>query len=158
LSADRDRDDEGRPRSARPRDAMGRPLPRGHSGEAPIDESITQPDDVLAAAQGALDAGRPFSAHEYLELAWHRSPESERNFWQGLAQLAVAFTHLQRQNLTGAAALLERSAERLSSYAGTTPHQVDVDGVLSTIDELRTRLPNNPPSPPPEIRLIIGSG
>ena len=153
----RDRDEAGRPRNARPRDATGRPLPHGATGEPPIDESITEPDDVLAAAQGALDAGRPFTAHEYLETAWHRSPDAERSLWQGLAQVAVALTHLQRGNATGAASLLDRAAEHLSSYAGTTPHDVDVDGIRRSIAVLTAQLPHEVPSDLPVIALVVGT-
>jgi predicted metal-dependent hydrolase len=130
-------------------------LPRGAAGEPPIDESIVDPDDVLAAAQGALDAGRPFSAHEYLETGWHRSPDAERNLWQGLAQLAVGLTHLQRRNATGAASLLGRAAENLSSYAGTTPHGVDVDGVTKSIADLLGQLPHDVPGDLPVLRLLV---
>jgi hypothetical protein len=156
LNVERDRDDVGRPRNARPRDAAGRPLPRGATGEQPIDESITEPADVLAAAQGALDAGRPFTAHEYLETAWHHSPDTERNLWQGLAQVAVGLTHLQRGNVTGAASLFERAADNLASYAGTTPHDVDVDGIRTSIAALRAKLPHEAPAEPPVIALVVG--
>ena len=45
----RDRDDAGRPHSARPRDALGRPLPRGSRGVARIpDEMREEVDTVLA--------------------------------------------------------------------------------------------------------------
>ncbi|WP_261993079.1 DUF309 domain-containing protein, partial [Streptomyces sp. adm13(2018)] len=40
-----------------------------------------------------LDAGMPFHAHEVFEDAWKSGPASERDLWQGLAQLAVGLTH-----------------------------------------------------------------
>jgi hypothetical protein len=150
----RDRDDAGRARNARPRDATGRPLARDGVGVAPVDDEITSPADVLVAAQQALDADRPFAAHEYLEGAWHRSLPAERDLWQGLAQVAVGLTHLQRGNVTGARALLERALDRLSAYAGTVPHDIDVDGVRAAAAAL---LSNPPPTDPktdlPRFRL-----
>ena len=43
-----------------------------------------------------LLAGRPFHAHEVLEAFWKAAPPAERDFWQGLAQLAVGLTHARR--------------------------------------------------------------
>ena len=137
----RDRDEAGRPRNARPRDETGRPLPRDAAGVPPVDESeLTTPDSVLAAAQRALDDGRPFAAHEYLEVAWHRAAAAERDLWQGLAQVAVGLTHLQRGNTRGALTLLGRAGERLASYAGTTPYGIDVDGVRSAAEQLASAI------------------
>jgi hypothetical protein len=39
----RDRDPAGRPRNARPRDAFGRPLPRGETGEERIPDDLCGP-------------------------------------------------------------------------------------------------------------------
>jgi hypothetical protein len=115
----RDRDAAGRARNARPRDGLGRPLPRGADGEAPApDAPALPPDAALDAAQRLLDAGRPFHAHEVLEASWKAAPPAERNLWQGLAQLAVGLTHARRGNAGGAAALLRRGASRISGYAG----------------------------------------
>jgi hypothetical protein len=142
----RDRDEAGRPRNARPRDETGRPLPRDAAGVPPDEEqALATPAVVLAAAQRALDDGRPFAAHEYLEEAWHRADAAERDLWQGLAQVAVGLTHLQRSNNSGALALLERSRERLSSYAGSTPHGIDVDGVRMATERLAEALRANKP-------------
>jgi len=48
----RDRDAAGRPRNARPRDELGRPLPREAAGESPLpDEQALAPDAALDLAQ-----------------------------------------------------------------------------------------------------------
>ncbi|MGH3152758.1 MAG: DUF309 domain-containing protein, partial [Streptosporangiaceae bacterium] len=67
----RDRDPAGRPRNARPRDALGRPLDRGGTGEArvPDDLVLTGPQAARLADQ-MLRSGRPFQAHEVLEASW----------------------------------------------------------------------------------------
>jgi hypothetical protein len=127
VSTERDRDTEGRARNARPRDALGRPLPYGAVGEERAPEGVVRPPDrALAEAQGLLDAGRPFHAHEVLEDAWKSAPESERQLWRGLAQLAVGLTHAARGNSRGAATLLERGAGNIAPYATAPPHGIDV--------------------------------
>lgn len=120
----RDRDEAGRARNARPRDAYGRPLPRGTVGEARVpDDYAAAPAEALAEAQRLLDADRPFHAHEVLEAAWKSAPESDRELWQGLAQLAVGFTHVRRGNVQGAQALLRRAADRIAAY-DPAPHDI----------------------------------
>jgi hypothetical protein len=122
----RDRDAAGRARNARPRDALGRPLPYGAAGEERLPEGVVRsPEESLALAQELLDAGRPFAAHEVLEDAWKSAPEAERQLWRGLAQLAVGLTHALRGNARGAAVLLERGAGNVAPYAGAPPHRID---------------------------------
>jgi hypothetical protein len=131
-AAGRDRDAEGRARNARPRDALGRPLPYGAVGEERAPEGVVRtPAETLAAAQQLLDAGRPFHAHEVLEDAWKSAPETERQLWRGLAQLAVGLTHAMRGNPTGAATLLERGAANLVPYGSAPPYGIDVDGLVA---------------------------
>ena len=61
--AERDRDESGRPRSTRPRDALGRPLRQGSEGVARIpDDLALPPAETLAYAQDLLDAGLAFNA------------------------------------------------------------------------------------------------
>ncbi len=127
----RDRDDLGRARNARPRDALGRPLPRGAAGEERAPEGVLRTSgEALAEAQQLLDAGRPFHAHEVLEDAWKSAPEDERQLWRGLAQLAVGLTHAARGNASGAARLLKRGAGSIAPYADAAPHGVDVAGLV----------------------------
>jgi uncharacterized protein len=137
----RDRDEAGRARNARPRDALGRPLPRDAAGEPTAPDDVTlPPDEALRTAQELLDSGRPFHAHEVLEAAWKAAEPSERDLWQGLAQLAVGLTHARRGNGRGAAALLRRAAGRLEQYAGTSPHGIDTAGLISSARALADRI------------------
>jgi hypothetical protein len=127
VTRDRDRDPEGRARNARPRDALGRPLPYGAVGEERAPEGVVRtPERSLAEAQELLDAGLPFHAHEVLEDAWKSAPEAERQLWRGLAQLAVGLTHAARGNARGAATLLDRGAGNIAPYAAAAPHGVAV--------------------------------
>jgi hypothetical protein len=132
MTSDRDRDAEGRARNARPRDALGRPLPYGTAGEERAPEGVVRtPQHSLAEAQRLLDAGRPFQAHEVLEDAWKSAPETERQLWRGLAQLAVGLTHAARGNARGAATLLDRGAGNIATYAADPPHGIAVPGLVT---------------------------
>lgn len=133
----RDRDPAGRARNARPRDGLGRPLPRGSSGvERVPDDLVLPPLESLAEAQRLIDAGRPFHAHEVLEGTWKAAPAEERDLWQGLAQIAVGLTHRARGNPTGAATLLRRGAARISAYADDPPYGLDVAGLVAAVEAL----------------------
>ena len=136
---DRDRDAEGRPRSARPRDELGRPLPAGSTGVARIPDDLRlAPADTLAYAQDLLDRGLAFHAHEVLEAAWKNGPDADRGLWQGLAQLAVGITHIQRGNPTGAQALLGRAAQRLETEPAR--YGIDVAGLVAYAGALAAEL------------------
>ena len=151
----RDRDPSGRPRNARPRDALGRPLDRAarppgvEAGEDRVPDDLALPGPQAAAlADRLLRAGRPFHAHEVLEASWKTGPARERDLWQGLAQVAVGLTHAQRGNARGAAALLTRGAERVRAYQAQAPpgpgrdrpHGIDLAAVLATADDLTARI------------------
>jgi hypothetical protein len=117
--------------STRARDALGRPVPVG-SPEAvePVSAEPLPPYDAVTEARRLLSLGRPFYAHEVLEASWKSAPPPERDLWQGLAQVCVGLTHLQRGNAVGAVRLLERGATRLSGRPpayGVDPEQVAKD-------------------------------
>lgn len=139
----RDRDEEGRARSARPRDGLGRPLPYGAEGVPRQPEGVVRtPDETLREAQRLLDAGMPFHAHEVFEDAWKSGPGSERDLWQGLAQLAVGLTHAARGNTAGGARLLRRGADRLAGGPGSAAaaaYGIDAVGLVAWARELADR-------------------
>ncbi len=112
----RDRDATGRARQARPRDALGRPLPYGAAGVEPVPEEPLPPLESLEFARRLVAEGRPFAAHEVLEARWKACPPQERDLWQGLAQLCVGLTHTARGNSVGGARLLKRGAAHLNTY------------------------------------------
>jgi hypothetical protein len=154
----RDRDPAGRPRNARPRDASGRPLPRGaHGVDRVPDDLVLDPEETVDEAQRLLDAGLPFQAHEVLEAAWKATEGDRRDMWQGLAQLAVGLTHLQRGNARGAATLLRRGADRIEPYAADPPHALDLAGLVrharTTADRVERAGPEAIPEPDTRPRL-----
>lgn len=106
----------GRPRQARPRDELGRPLPYNSVGVPPVPEQALPAAQTIALARELVEQGRPFSAHEVLEARWKACPPQERDLWQGLAQICVGLTHEGRGNEVGAATLINRGSDRLISY------------------------------------------
>jgi len=148
----RDRDPAGRPRNARPRDALGRPLdPDSEAGDAleRVPDDLALPGaEAARLADQMLRAGRPFHAHEVLEASWKTGPPTERDLWQGLAQVAVGLTHAHRGNARGAATLLARGAQRIRAYQAQLPpgpgrdhpYGMDVAAVLAVADGLAARI------------------
>ena len=132
TAAGRDRDAQGRARQARPRDALGRPLPYGAKGVEPVSEEPLPPEETIRAARQLVQGGRPFAAHEVFEARWKAGPAEERDLWQGLAQICVAITHSARGNPIGAKRLSDRAARRLAAYAATgrTTYSLDLDDVM----------------------------
>jgi hypothetical protein len=162
----RDRDVSGRPRNARPRDALGRPLAHGSAGVDRVpDGLVLPPGRALTEAQQLLDDGLPFHAHEVFEGVWKSAPDGERALWQGLAQLAVGLTHLLRGNPPGAAAVLRRGQTMISPYAAHPPHAIDVPGLLEWTQqtlEAATKTPTPGDAAhaltPPQLRRRRASG
>ncbi|WP_116042550.1 DUF309 domain-containing protein [Amycolatopsis palatopharyngis] len=139
MSTQRDRDDEGRARNARPRDGLGRPLPYGAEGVERQPEGVERsPQETVREAQHLLDEGMPFHAHEVFEDAWKTGPPEEEGLWRGMAQLAVGVTHAGRGNLTGAASLLRRGAENIAAYQD--PHELDIGGIRRWAEDLAVDL------------------
>jgi predicted metal-dependent hydrolase len=97
---------------------------------------------VDAAFKRGLDeirAGRYFEAHEELEQAWRAAPAEERDFFQGLVHVAVAWYQAGRGRPVATASQLEKAARRLRPYA--PEHRgVDVAYVLAQVDAARARV------------------
>lgn len=114
---ERDRDTMGRPANARPRDRLGRPLPRGSEpAETIVEVDFDGPAEALAGAVRLWERERFFEAHEALEDVWNAAEEGDRLFWQGIIQVAVACCHHQRGNVDGCVAVFRRAAAKLRGY------------------------------------------
>lgn len=99
--------------------------------------------------------GEYFMAHETLEEHWIEAPEQDRDFYQGLIHLAVAFHHDQRGNPRGARSQFRKAAARLSSYPDV--HEgVDLAGIRRFLAEADERLEAGDPLDPPAIELWGG--
>ena len=137
----RDRDSAGRARNARPRDELGRPLPREGTQDGPRvpDDLVISPADAAELGGRLLAEDRPFHAHEVFEAAWKSTPGPERELWRGLAQIAVGLTHARRGNARGATALLRRGAGHVAAYAGTAS-EVDAGFIAGQAAGLALRI------------------
>jgi predicted metal-dependent hydrolase len=80
--------------------------------------------------------GEFFAAHEELELAWRAAAPEERDFYQGLVHVAVAWYQAGRGNRVGCERQLEKAERRLARYA-PAHHGVDVESILHQIEEAR---------------------
>jgi predicted metal-dependent hydrolase len=68
--------------------------------------------------------GEYFAAHEELEDAWRAAPAEERDFFQGLVHVTVAWYQAGRGTRVGCERQLEKATRRLGPYA---PEHRDVD-------------------------------
>ena len=151
MTDQRDRDAAGRARNARPRDAAGRPLPRGAVGvERVPDDLVLGPHESVDETQRLLDEGMPFHAHEVLEAAWKAAEPAQRELWRGLAQLAVGLTHLQRGNARGAVALLRRGAAHVvgwqAGWTGPPPADLALDDLVRHAETLADHVERDGPT------------
>src|SRR3989440_3698593 len=100
-----------------------------------------------------IRAGRYFEAHEELEDAWRAASTEERDFFQGLVHVAVAWYQAGRGNRVGCERQLEKAARRLGPYA--PEHRgVDVNSILQQVDTAAETVQRGSLElQPPEIRL-----
>jgi uncharacterized protein len=80
----------------------------------------------------AIRTGRYFEAHEELEEAWRAAPAEERDFFQGLVHVAVAWYQAGRGRPVATGRQLEKAARRLGPFA-PAHRGVDVAGVLAQV-------------------------
>jgi predicted metal-dependent hydrolase len=79
-----------------------------------------------------IRSGDYFAAHEQLEDVWRAAEPAERDFFQGLVHVAVAWYQAGRGNRVGCSRQLEKAARRLRPYA-PAHRDVDVDRVLASV-------------------------
>jgi len=87
----------------------------------------------------AIRAGEFFLAHEELETAWRAASAEERDFFQGLVHVAVAWYQAGRGKPVATARQLEKAARRLGPFA-PAHRGVDVAAVLRQVEEARARV------------------
>jgi uncharacterized protein len=121
----------------RPRDELGRPLPRHAPNRLPLEDfdrlDIAE-NNRLALAYFA--AAQYFGAHEAWESCWKQAigaPDAEG--FKGLAQLAAGYVHLQRGNPHGCGVLLRRAIGRLVDYQPGW-HGIDVPRLIACAEEV----------------------
>jgi uncharacterized protein len=80
-----------------------------------------------------IRAGRFFDAHEELELAWRAAAAGERDFYQGLVHVALAWYQAGRGRPVATASQLGKAARRLAPFA-PAHRGVDVEDVLAQVE------------------------
>src|SRR5256885_15020231 len=84
----------------------------------------------------AIRAEHYFEAHEELELAWRAAAADERDFYQGLVHVAVAWYQAGRGRPVATASQLAKAARRLGPFA-PAHCGVDVADVLAQVERAR---------------------
>ena len=82
-----------------------------------------------------LRQGRWFEAHEELELAWRAAAPEERDFYQGLVHVAVAWYQAGRGKPVATERQLEKALRRLAAYEPSY-RGVDVRALRAQLAEL----------------------
>ena len=77
-----------------------------------------------------------FAAHEELELAWRAAAPDERDFFQGLVHVTVAWYQAGRGNVVGCRRQLEKAERRLDRFA-PRHRGVDIAAVLEQVAAAR---------------------
>jgi predicted metal-dependent hydrolase len=87
----------------------------------------------FASGLDLIRTGDFFAAHEELELVWRAAAPEERDFFQGLVHVAVAWYQAGRGNRPGCERQLEKAARRLAPFA-PTHRGVDIGSVLAQVE------------------------
>src|SRR4249920_3883415 len=110
--------------------------------------------DLAAALETGLNlirSGEFFAAHEELELAWRAAEPAEKDFFQGLVHVAVAWYQAGRRNGVGCERQLEKASRRLAAFA-PEHRALDVASLLAQVaDAQETVLSGSLDLEPPEI-------
>jgi predicted metal-dependent hydrolase len=95
-------------------------------------------ESAYKAGVELIRAGDYFAAHEELENAWRAAPEDERDFFQGLVHVAVAWYQAGRGRRIGTERQLEKAIRRLGPFA-PSHRGLDVETLLHQLRDLRGR-------------------
>ena len=97
---------EARPIQAEPSLARGR--------TAPLDPF--EAERIFREGVALFNGARYWHAHEAWETLWRAADDEDRDFYQGLIQIAAGLLHLQRRNSRGARNKLSEGVAKLRPY------------------------------------------
>ncbi len=83
-----------------------------------------------------FNAQKFFEAHEALEAVWLKARGEEKTLLHGLIQVAAAFHHLTRGNMTGFRSLLEKGMTKLED-CGEWRGGIELEGILEQLQPWR---------------------
>jgi hypothetical protein len=90
----------------------GQPPARGRTAALEPREA----DALFRRGIALFNGVRYWHAHEAWETLWRAAPDEERDFYQGLIQVAAGLLHLQRRNARGARNKLAEGLAKLRAY------------------------------------------
>jgi uncharacterized protein len=93
-----------------------------------VDLSSPPPEGFITGIE-QFNQGEYYACHDTLEAIWMTAPVSDKPFYQGILQSAVALYHLGNYNWQGAAILFGESVRRLEAYEPEY-QGVDVTGLV----------------------------
>jgi predicted metal-dependent hydrolase len=106
------------------------------NGGRGIDEDYELGLELVAGAQY-------FAAHEALEAAWRAAAPEERDFFQGLVHVAVAWYQAERGNAVGCTRQLAKARRRLDPYS-PAHRGLDVGDLLDQVAGAGDHVPRLP--------------
>ncbi len=92
-------------------------------------------DESYKRGIALLRAGEWFAAHEELETAWRAAPAEERDFYQGLVHVAVAWYQAGRGKPVATERQLHKALTRLEAFE-PAHHGVDVATLRAQLADL----------------------
>jgi uncharacterized protein len=95
--------------------------------------------EQFARAIEQFQAREFYACHDTLEEIWHEAETEERQFYQGILQIAVGCYHLNNTNQRGALVLLGEGISRLRRYPASYGG-INVEYLVATAIELLTAL------------------
>ena len=90
-------------------------------------------DELLRDGLERIRRGEYFEAHESLEDAWRAAEPAEKDFFQGLVHVVVAWYQAGRGNTVGCERQLEKAVRRLTPFS-PAHRDVDVAALLRQVE------------------------
>lgn len=98
-----------------------------------------------------------YACHDTLEALWMEAIASDKQFYQGILQVAVGLYHLGNQNWRGAVILLGEGINRLRTYQPDY-EEVDVEGFLEQTASILKLLQTTGPEQVTTVLQQLGYG
>jgi uncharacterized protein len=95
-------------------------------------------ESAYKAGLDLIRSGDYFAAHEELEDAWRAAPTEERDFFQGLVHVAVAWYQAGRGRRIGTERQLAKALRRLAPFA-PAHRGLELEPLLEQLRELHER-------------------
>jgi uncharacterized protein len=105
-------------------------------------------ESAYRAGLALIRSGEYFAAHEELENVWRAAGADERDFFQGLVHVAVAWYQAGRGRRIGTQRQLEKAIRRLEPF-GPEHRGVDVSRLTAQLSDLRAH--DSLDLPPPDL-------